>query len=156
MIRPKFQCRSWPIRHLKQAGIPQADLGLAIIFATTIRPVIRVRHTGFSLYDERNAVGRTTVEKMQRRMFKIIFGHRTSYRKALEQCGGLPTLAERRDEIFKKIAEKTSQNPNFSHWFPQKRRMPLWPQAPRQVPIKNCMQTLIDYIKAPCSRSGGI
>ena len=116
LIKKKFNCRSWLIRHLKQAGLKEKDL--VQIFTTTICPVIEyaapVYHkmlTG-SQVDE--------IEKLQQRTLKLIFGHRVSYKEALRKTD-IPTLETRREEIFVKFARKLSSNPKFDEWFPPHR-----------------------------------
>ena len=49
------------------------------------------------------------IEKLQRRIMKLIFGHKISYCKVLERTG-VPTLEARRQEIFNKVAKKLSEN----------------------------------------------
>ena len=90
LIRKKFQCRSWLIRHLKQAGVQDQDL--VTIFSTIIRPVIEYASPVYGPMLGQGQVDE--LEKMQRMTLKIIYGHRVSYKRALERAG-IPTLEER-------------------------------------------------------------
>ena len=114
LIKKKFNCRIWLIRHLKQAGLPQKDL--ATIFATVIRPVIEyaapVYHPLITSSQSEE------LEKMQRKTIKVIYGHRMSYRKALEEAA-IPTLEERRQNIFEKFTKKLVSNNGLKNWFPE-------------------------------------
>ena len=58
------------------------------------------------------------IERMQRCALKIIHGHATSYREALERAG-LKRLLERRGDLIQTFAEKTYANPHYAHWFPE-------------------------------------
>ena len=49
---------------------------------------------------------------------KIIYGHRKSYRKALEEAE-LPTLEDRRGNIFEKFTKKLIENEAYTDWFPR-------------------------------------
>ena len=62
------------------------------------------------------------IEKLQRHVMKVIYGHKKSYASALEE-NGLPTLAERKSEIITKFAIKLSTNRDFEKWFPIQEHM---------------------------------
>ena len=115
-IISKFNSRSWLIRHLKQAGVPDQDL--VKIFATVIRPVIEYAVPVYHplLTEDQKSL----IESLQRRILKIIYGYKTSYARALESSG-LPSLEDRRREIVEKFVLKIKMNPNFGHWIPTHR-----------------------------------
>ena len=113
LIVHKFNIRVWLIRHLLQAGVKQSKA--ALIYTTVVRPVIEyavpVYHPMLSECQAKE------LEKLQRRMMKIIFGYKISYKKAMEMAN-LPTLAHRRQEITKKFATKLAASGNFDRWLP--------------------------------------
>ena len=113
LIRRKFNSRAWMIRHLKMSGVPDNDI--VKVFCSVIRPVIEyvssVYHPMLSLALSEE------IESMQRRVLKIIFGFRTSYKTALEYAE-IGTLANRRSASFEKFARNTAANERFRHWFP--------------------------------------
>ena len=57
------------------------------------------------------------MERLQKRILKIIYGYNTSYRTALT-LSGLDSLESRRADLFRKFAIKTAANPRFGSWFP--------------------------------------
>ena len=97
------------IRHLKQAGVPEKDI--LAVYTSNIRSVIEYD------YPMMNESNKNELEKMQRRVLKIIYGNQISYSTALERSG-LDSLEQRRQELFKKFTLKTSTNPRYSEWFP--------------------------------------
>ena len=113
LLKQKFNCRVWMLRHLRNAGI--AERTVAEIYAAIIRPVVEY---AVPVYHWMLNGGQSDeVEKMQRRAMKIIYGHKTSYRAALEKSA-LPTLKERRKNIVLKFAQKASSSDLYDHWFP--------------------------------------
>ena len=109
--------RSWTIFHLKQNRIPTEDL--ISVYSSIIRFSIEY---AVSVYHHMlNGEQTERLERMQRKTFKTIYGHKVSYRSALERSG-LRTLAERREEIVETFTAKLAANGRFSEWFPLKPR----------------------------------
>ena len=116
LIRDKFNARSWMIRHLKRAGVPDGDL--IGVYTSTIRSVLEYASC---VYTPMLTQGDDEMlERLQGRVLKTIFGYHTSYREALEKSG-LQSLKERRNLSLKKFTEKTVANPRFDDWFPTHR-----------------------------------
>ena len=113
LIRDKFNTRSWIVRHLKGAGVPDHDI--AKVYASVVRSALEyaspIYHSLLTKAQEEE------LERMQRQCLKVIYGFNTSYANALEKSE-LKTMKERRDEAFKTFAKKTSMNPDHVGWFP--------------------------------------
>ena len=113
LVRRKYNARSWVIRHLKAAGVPNEDI--IKVYAATVRSSIEyasvVYHTMLTTSQSEE------IERMQRRCLKIIYGFRVSYREALERSG-IQSMKERRVQAFKKFTDKTAESGRFDHWFP--------------------------------------
>ena len=116
-ISEKFNARVWALRHLKAAGVPTNDI--VTVYASTIRSVIE--YASVVYHSMLTSSQSDTIEAMQRRCLKIIFGHRKSYATALEETG-LDTLKKRRENAVLKFALKAAGNEDFSHWFKHPRR----------------------------------
>ena len=114
-IRKKVSCRAWAIRHLKRAGIEKEKL--TKIYSALIRPVIEYASQVF--YHLLIKAQAETLEKLQRDVFKTIFGFDIPYSCALDESG-LPTLIARMERLSIDFAEKISKNPRYEHWFPKK------------------------------------
>ena len=115
LIHSKFAARFWMIFHLKRNGIPQDDL--VTIYSTVIRSAIEYavpvyHHLLTAEQSER-------IERLQKKVLRVIFGNDISYASALERAR-ISSLYDRRLEIVKKFTLKTSNNPRFSRWFPLK------------------------------------
>ena len=111
-IRKKFNARAWTIWNLKRAGVTGTDL--LELYNCLVCPIIEFAtpayHSLLSLEQSED------LERLQRRIFKVIFGWNYSYRSVLEHYG-LKTLKERREESVLKFAQKTADNPRFKDWF---------------------------------------
>ena len=114
LIIRKFNIRSWLLRHLISAGVPQNDVSK--IYSTVICPVLEYATPVYSPLLGQNQIDE--IESLQRRSLKIIFGHKTSYSKALE-LSGLSTLEQQRCEIARKFVSKLALNTKFNHWLPK-------------------------------------
>ena len=57
------------------------------------------------------------LERMQRKVMKIIYGFEQSYQRCLS-LAGIDYLSIRRVKLCERFALKTAANPRFSHWFP--------------------------------------
>lgn len=104
LILKKFAARSWMIRHLHAGGVDKVTL--VAVYCSVIRSVIEfavpVYHHLLNLDQS------TKLERLQKQVMKVIFGHETSYEEALEEAK-LETLAARREAIV----EKPSLNLSF-------------------------------------------
>ena len=131
-IERKVNVRIWILRHLISAGVPLSDV--TAVYKSSIRSVIEyasaVYHTMLSMGQ------RDELERLQRRCLKIIYGHRTSYAKALE-ISGLQKLEERRQVSFEKFAHKCATNDRLKHWFPRHR--------PYAYEMRNILQLKEDH-----------
>ena len=113
LIFKKFNIRVWLIRHLKRSGVPDTDI--AAIFASTICSVIEY---ACPVYGPRlTTTQQGEIEKMQRRILKIIYGHKISYKKALK-ITGLQTMSDRRAKLCEKFTDKSVANQRWAKWFP--------------------------------------
>ena len=112
----KFRQKAWSLRHLRRSGFTKAEL--VRMYTSYIRPSIEyslpIYHSMLSGEQER------TLEKQQNFALRNMFGFQHSNRQLLEMSG-LPTLKERREKATLKFAQKTFNNPCFSHWFPRRR-----------------------------------
>ena len=110
----KFRSRLWSLRKLKNSGLSVTDL--VKIYTSVLRPVLEFACVTFGLMLSNDLSN--VIERLQLRVFKIIYGLHVSYTTALE-TSGLKTLKTRRQELLQNFAQKTLQNPKFSHkWFP--------------------------------------
>ena len=105
--------RYWTLRNLKLNGFTTDEL--VHVYKTMLRPVVEygcpVYH--LSLTDDQDE----RIERLQDHALKCIFGPELSARR-LRGLAGLTTLRERREEIVKKFAIKSSNDPALAHWFP--------------------------------------
>ena len=113
-IRKKFYSRSWLLRHLKQAGVPLADI--AKIYTAAIRSVIEY---AVPVYGPMlSGVQSEELERLQRQSLKLIYGYRVSYSKTLE-LADMKSLSKRRSDIIRKFSEKLAVKERFEHWLPK-------------------------------------
>ena len=114
-LAEKFRARLWSLRHLKRSGMLPGDL--LFIYLSILRPVLDfAAPTYHSLL---SATQTETLETLQRKALKIVYGNSVSYREALA-IANIQTLNDRRAELLKKFAEKTLKNPRYSDgWFPK-------------------------------------
>ena len=114
LVKKKYRARSWLLWHLKSAGLPTEDL--VRIYVSTLRSVIE--YVAAIYHPMINATQSEEIERLQRRILKIIYGWDMPYARAL-QLSGLPTLKERRDQILHRFTTKTVAHPWFASWFPE-------------------------------------
>ena len=107
----KFKCRIWSLRHLKRNGFTQGELVRA--YVAMIRPYCSVVFHSLITQSDSNEL-----ERVQGQALKVIFGWKHSYRELLAKSG-LERLETRREARFIKLAEKMSESPRFSTWFPR-------------------------------------
>ena len=106
--------RSWLIRHLKKAGVPDRDL--IKIYIAIVRSVIEYAVPAYhSLLTSNQA---DELERLQRTILKIIYGWNISYTDALVKSG-LSTLEERRASLMEKFARKLEANKRYEDWIPK-------------------------------------
>lgn len=114
MIEEKFRAKLWSIRFLKKSKLSHEDI--VDLFCTVIRPSVEYccpTYTSMLTNDMKDRL-----ERLQTRALKTVFGWDKSYSSVLE-LAHLPTLEDRRNEIFKNFALKTAADPRFVHWFPK-------------------------------------
>lgn len=115
VLLPKLRRKLWILHNLKFSGMPPDDI--LSVYLSTIRPVADFAAVAYHslLTKEQSA----SIEKIQRRALKIIFGNQVAYHTALE-FKNIPTLEQRRLTLVKNFALKTSACPRFGpKWFPQ-------------------------------------
>ena len=106
LLIKKASKRLYFISHLKRANMPPEDL--TKFYVACIRSILlyacQVYH--YSLPDYLNK----SLERIQKRVMKIIYGHDISYESALDQAG-LNKLSEYRQHLCDKFFNKTITNP---------------------------------------------
>ena len=112
-ILRKVRYRTWAIHNLKRLGLCPA--GLLSIYTSLVRPCF-----DFSCVVYHSLLTKTqsaALERMQRKILKIIYGFDVSYANCLAKSG-LDELSYRRQRLCESFALKTAMNPRFSDWFP--------------------------------------
>ena len=84
-------------------------------------PYYRIRMSNIRLYTYEDSMRKS--RKNATDCIKKIYGTETSYCEAWA-ISKLVRLSDRRDEITKKFALKTAENPRYSHWFPLQAEQP--------------------------------
>lgn len=119
------------LRKLKKFNLPFKDL--VTIYVGYIRPILEycapVFHSSLTVEQNNN------LEKIQRRVCKIILGPSyITYSNACQVCN-LPTLEERRLALCRKFAKSLSNHSICQTWLPKKkntnitlRRIPIYQQ----------------------------
>ena len=106
-ICSKASKRLYAIRLLKRSGVSISDL--THIFCSVVRPILeygcQIWH--FSLTEKQS----NQIEQIQRRATKTILSDQISYDLRLERLK-LITLAERREELCRKLFQSITQNKN--------------------------------------------
>ena len=113
-IRKKFARRLWVLRHLKKIRIDSRRL--VMVYTSLIRSTIEYAAVvyGGLLTQEQSK----QIERLQAIALRTIVGWDKTYSQALE-ITGLRTLAERRQNLTRKFAQKTANNERFAdRWFP--------------------------------------
>lgn len=112
-----FRAKLWSLRKLRRAGMGSDDL--LVIYKASLRPIIEFACVTYGpmLTSEMSE----SIESLQLRSMKIVYGTRVSYRTVIDQTG-LKTLEQRRYERIVKFAQKTANSPLFKErWFPKNR-----------------------------------
>ena len=101
----KFCKRLWSLRHLKRSGMSQDDL--LFIYMSVLRPVIDFASIAYHtlLTKEQSE----TLEHLQKKVLKIIYGYNVTYDDALERAN-IPRSENRREDNFINFAIKASNN----------------------------------------------
>ena len=112
-IQAKFNSRLWSLRYLKKAGMSTLDLLKA--YTCFLRPLLEYAVPSFhSMMNEEQT---KTLERLQARALKIVYGFHLSYAELLEKSS-LETLKNRRIELTDKFAIKMQKNKRFADLFP--------------------------------------
>ena len=106
----KAKKRLWTLRHIKRAGLGEEDLLRA--FNSVIRPTLE--YAAPTYHSMLTQEMRDQIEWVQKRASKLIFGWGSNYDEVIAS-GKMSTLEERREELTKRFAYKTSKNPRFVH-----------------------------------------
>ena len=113
-LKKKFYGKTWILRHLIKAGLPNDTL--TKVYSSFLRPVLEYASIAYHclLTEEQSK----WIEGLQLYALKLILGRKKSYKRCLEESK-LDTLKERRVKALKKFAENNAQNPRFNRkWFP--------------------------------------
>ena len=118
LLVSSFNRKMWGLRYLKGAGMEEDDLLGS--YKAVVRPTLEFAACSYHslLTLEQDA----TLESLQRRAMKIIFGENVSYRTVIDS-GRVDLLHDRREGLFKKFAIKASKSQRFATWFPQNREI---------------------------------
>ena len=117
-IRRKFGARSWILRILKHASIPEQSL--TQVYCSLVRPILEYPSNVFhsALTEELSE----SLERLQRIALKSIYGLDKSYAECLKSSG-LQTLRERRQTLLLDFAKKAAASPLYGPlWFPLKEK----------------------------------
>ena len=111
-----FRRRVWILRHLKAANIDKE--GLTRLYQVLVLPTLDYASTVYhSLLTQEQA---NTLEKLQARALKIIFGYKSSYTELLN-ISGVESLWDRRERMMDKFICKLVQSDRFrKDWLPEK------------------------------------
>ena len=107
-IKEKVAIRTWTIRHLRKAGVPERDL--VLIYMAFIRSVIEF---ACNVYGGFLTTGQSDdLERLQANALRAIYGVDLSYRRCLKKSG-VPLLSERRHLLFLRFTKKIIKNEHF-------------------------------------------
>ena len=108
-MRRKFAARSWLLRILKHAGIPNQSL--VEVYTSLVQPVLEYPSNVFHtmLTEESSKL----LERLQRVALKSIYGLDKSYEFCLDQASIL-RLDQRRQELFESFTAKMAESPLFA------------------------------------------
>ena len=103
----------WSVHNLKRLKLSAPNL--VRIYKSLVRPVFDFACVVYHPMLTKTQSGK--LERMQRKILKIIYGFDESYERCLGRSG-LDHLAVRRSKLCEKFALKAARNPAFSRWFP--------------------------------------
>ena len=112
----KARKRLWIIRNLKNAKASNEDLKGC--FCAFIRPIFD--YCACVYHSMMNANMEQKLEKIQKSALKMIYGFDKS-KEQLYSLSGLPTLKERRDQLFERFCMKLYSNPRFKEEWLEER-----------------------------------
>ena len=112
-ILKKVRYRTWALHNLKRLGLCPA--GLLNVYTSLVRPCFDFACVVYHLMLTKNPSNK--LERMQRKIMKIIYGYEESYSRCLGRAG-LDLLSARRSKLAEKFAIKAARNPSFADWFP--------------------------------------
>ena len=114
LVKKFIKC-SWSLTHLKRAGISQTDL--IEVYKSSLRPVIEFCSVVYHALLTADQSER--IERLQKRVLKIVYGFEDSYDILLQRANICP-LKTRRENAVLKFARKMSVSPRFGNqWFPR-------------------------------------
>ena len=114
----KFNVNLWSLRFLKRSGMSQSDL--LFVYKNALRPVLDFAAPSYNSILTMSQ--KISLEQLQLRSAKVIFGENVSYRTVLDS-GHLESLQNRRDELTLNFARKTVKNERYRDWFPLNREV---------------------------------
>ena len=104
----------WAMRFLKRSGMKEDDL--LVTYKASMRPSIEFGAAAY--HSLLTAEQSESIERLQMRSMKIVFGDRVSYRTVIES-NKVQTLETRRCEKVRSFATKAFANERFrNEWFP--------------------------------------
>ena len=110
----KAASRSFVLRNLASQSTNKKKL--KNVYCSVIKSVLEYSSVTFGPMLAQYQKNR--LENIQKKCLRSIFGFNKTYQELLEEAE-IETLEDRRYKAIKKFAEKTSKNPQFSHWFPK-------------------------------------
>ena len=117
-IRRSYGARAWMIRHLKRTGIDNQTL--VRVYCSMIRPIFD--YVAPAYHTLLTADQAQELERMQRYSLKTIFGYDVTYEDCLQRAG-IPTLEQRREELFRIFAVKSWNSDRWrAKWFKEKEK----------------------------------
>ena len=112
-ILKKVRYRIWSIHNLKRLRL--CPSGLINVYVSLVRPCFDYACVVYSSLLTRSQSD--SLERLQRKVLKIIYGFDYSYDQCLSKSG-LEMLSVRRTKLCEKFVLKTASNPRFRDWFP--------------------------------------
>ena len=112
-ILKKVRYRTWAVHNLKRLGMSAG--GLLSVYKSLILPCFDYSCVVYHSMLNRNMSEQ--LERLQRKILKIIFGWDISYSEALRKSG-LERLDVRRSILRERFVVKLSENARFSDWIP--------------------------------------
>ena len=107
--------RTWTIRHLRKAGVPERDL--VQIYMAFIRSVIEFASNVYGGF--LSETQSDDLERLQANALRAAYGSNMSYRRCLLKSE-IPTLRERRHLLFMRFTKKILKNTHFrNRWLPE-------------------------------------
>ena len=116
-ICEKFRAKLWSLRILKRSGMKQTDL--LRVYLCSLRPIIE--YTCVTYGPMLTSTMADTIERLQLRAMKVVFGINVSYATVLRETN-VEKLSSRRKTLLDKFANKIKNNPRYrDRWLPPAR-----------------------------------